>query len=98
MSEKTRGIGVSLFGIILGGIEIILAAFIVSFSTYFTMLTADVTKASYMPAYWSGLLGATSSLVMVGGIYVLVHGVKRIVDQTFLAYISAKQKPQANVA
>ena len=95
MAEKARGAGVGLIGVVLGVVEIIMAAFIISFGTYFNMMVAEYTKPvpPYYtpPAYLSGLLGAVNFLIMFGGIYVLVHAIKRIVDQGFMAYISTKK-------
>jgi hypothetical protein len=93
MAEKARGAGVGLIGVVLGFIEIVLASFIISFATYFSMMISEITRQTQYytpPQYYSGLLGATSSLLMFGGIYVLVHAIKRIVDQGFMAYLSTK--------
>ena len=97
MAEKVRGVGNGLFGVILGVIEIIFASFLVSFSTYFSMMTAEITKPLQYytpPAYLGGLFGAAGSMIMFGGIYMLLHGVKRVVDQAFMAYISSKKQNQ----
>ena len=93
MAEKARGAGVGLIGAVLGIVEIILAAFIISFGTYFNMMVAEITKVPGTPAYLSGLLGAVNFLIMFGGIYVMVHAIKRIVDQGLMAYVSTK-KPE----
>ena len=95
MAERARGAGVSFFGVILGAVEMILGAFIISFATYFNMMVAEVTKlpAYMMPAYIGGLLGATGSLIIFGGVFVLLHAVKRIVDQAFMIYIASKKAP-----
>ncbi|MGB9694334.1 MAG: hypothetical protein ACPLYF_05765 [Fervidobacterium sp.] len=95
MAEKVRGIGVNLFGIVLGVIEMILASFIISFATYFNMMIAEITKPTEWytpPAYISSLLGAAGSLIMFGGVYVLVHAIKCVVDKAFMAYIASKQQ------
>lgn len=93
MAEKARSAGLGLFGVVLGIIEVLIAAFIMSFATYFNMMASDITKASSYytpPLYYGGLLGAITSLIMFGGIYVLIHAIKRIVDQGFVAYLSTK--------
>jgi uncharacterized membrane protein len=97
MAEKVRGIGVSLFGVVLGVIEMILASFIISFATYFNMMVAEVTKPTQWytpPAYMGGLFGAAGSLIMFGGVFVLVHAIKCVVDRAFMAYIASKQQTQ----
>ena len=95
MAEKIRGVGVNVFGVILGAIEMVLASFIISFATYFNMMAADLTKPTQWytpPAYMGGLLGATGSLIMFGGVFVFVHAIKSVVDKGFMAYISSKQQ------
>ena len=95
MAEKARGVGVNLFGVVLGAIEMILASYIISFATYFNMMTAEITKPTQYytpPAYMSGLFGATGSLITFGGVFVLIHAVKCVVDKAFMAYIASKQK------
>ena len=93
MAEKARGAGVGVVGVVLGVIQIIIAAFIISFGTYFNMMVSDLTRSVIFQQYFSGLLGAVNYLILFGGIYVLVHAIKRIVDQGFMAYISTK-KPE----
>lgn len=100
MAEKARGAGVGLFGVVLGIVEVIIASFIISIGTYFSMMVSEITRASQYytpPQYYSGLLGATSSLIMFGGIYVLIHAAKRIVDQGFMAYLSTKMPERTQV-
>lgn len=91
MAEKARGVGNGLFGIILGVLETIFASFLISFSTYFGMWTADATRYSSQ-SYISGIYGAATSMIMFGGVYVLLHGIKRIIDHGFAAYLASKQK------
>jgi len=89
MAEKARGAGVGIIGVILGVIQIIMAAFIISFGTYFNKMISSLGLYG-LPQYFSGLLGAVNFLILFGGIYVLVHAIKRIVDQGFMAYLSTK--------
>lgn len=91
MAEKARGVGNGLFGIILGVIETIFAAFLISFATYFGMWTTDVTRYTSQ-SYVSGIYGAATSMIMFGGVYVLLHGIKRIIDHGFTAYLASKQQ------
>ncbi len=93
MAEKARGVGNGLFGIILGVIETLFASFLISFSTYFGMWTADITRYS-SESYIGGLFGAASSMIMFGGVYVLLHGIKRIIDHGFATYLSSKQQKE----
>ena len=93
MAEKARGVGNGLFGIILGVIETIFASFLISFSTYFGMWTADITRySSGSQSYIGGLFGAAGFMIMFGGVYVLLHGIKRIIDHGFAAYLASKQQ------
>jgi len=97
MAEKARGASVSIIGMVLGCVEIIIAAFIISFATSFNLWVLQITAPTQyytFPTYMSGLLGATASILLFGGIYVLLHAVKRIVDQGFMAYLSATKKPK----
>jgi len=93
MAEKARGAGVGLVGVVLGVIQIALAAFILSFGTYLSMIFSEIARSPGLTfaQYWMGLLGAVNSFIMFGGIYVLVHAVKRIVDYGFMAYLSTKK-------
>jgi hypothetical protein len=95
MAEKTRGIGNGLFGVILGAIETIFGSFIISFATYWSMMTASITSGSYYGAsYLPGMYGVTGSMISFGGIYVLLHGIKRVVDQAFMAYLAGSKKQE----
>jgi len=95
MVEKAHGITVSVFGIALAVIELILACFIIYFSINFNTMISGILYPTYAVAmiatYLVGLLNATSALLLIGGIYVLVHAIKRIIDYIFKAYIASKQ-------
>lgn len=94
MAEKVRGIGNGLFGVILGTIETIFGSFIISFATYWSMMTASTTGGSYYPNYLPGMYGVIGSMITFGGIYVLLHGIKRIVDNAFIAYLAGSTKQE----
>lgn len=94
MAEKARGVGNGLFGMLLGVIEVIFASFFFSFATYFGMMAASITSPqlyTVYPSFYPGLLGAASSMVQFGSIYVLLHGIKRTIDNGFIAYISTRK-------
>jgi cytochrome c-type biogenesis protein CcmE len=94
MAEKARGVTVSIFGMILGVIELLLAIFIIYVAINISILIAQVMSSfGYYapPAYLVGLMDAAGVLILLGGIYVLVHSIKRIIDQLFMAYISLRQ-------
>lgn len=98
MAEKARGVGNGIFGMLLGAIEVIFASFFFSFATYFGVMAAEITKpTSYItyPTYYPPMLGAASSMIQFASIYVLLHGIKRIVDYGFMAYISTKKPNEA---
>lgn len=94
MSEKAKGVGNGIFGIILGAMETIFAAFLVTFALNFaTMVTADFPAANYVNAtYIPGLYNAAGAMILIGGLYVLIDGIKRIVDQGFATVITSKQQ------
>jgi hypothetical protein len=94
MAEKARGIGNGLFGVVLGVIETILGAFIVSFSTYWSMMISGITSSPYNPSYLPGMYGVVGSLITFGGLYVLLHGIKRIIDSGFMTYLSGTKKQE----
>jgi hypothetical protein len=98
MAEKARGIGVGIFGVILGVIEAVLASYIISFAINFNSMVNTLYGGYYQPAYLTGLYGAASSILMFGGVYVLIHAIKRIVDYTFLTYIASKQRMETTVS
>lgn len=100
MAEKAHGMTVSVFGIVLAVIELILALFIMYFAVNFSIMISGVimppiylTPAQMVQplGYLVGLLNATSALLLIGGIYVLVHAIKRIIDYIFKTYIASKQ-------
>jgi len=94
MAEKARDVGNGIFGMLLGIIEVIFASFFFSFATYFGMLAAEMTNPtgySTVPSFYGGLLGAASSMILFGSIYVLLHGIKRIIDYGFIAFVSTKK-------
>ena len=96
MAEKIRGAGSGLFGVILGVIEAIFASFLISFATYFNVMTVEITKPQQYytpPAYLGGIFGAAGSMITFGGVYMMIHAVKKIVDQAFMAYLSSKKSP-----
>jgi len=90
MAEKARNISRGIFGIIFGIIEIIIAVFVIYFGIHFNMMASEVAKSPYLPYYYPGLVAAVSYLILFGGIYLLVHAIKRIIDQVFMVYLSAK--------
>ena len=101
MAEKARGITVSIFGISLAVIQVILACFIIYFAINFSIMISGIMYPTYpiydkemigTPGYLVGLLNATSALLLFGGIYVLVHAIKRIIDNVFRTYIASKQQ------
>lgn len=95
MAEKAQGVGNGLFGMILGIIEVLFGSFFFSFATYFGIMAIEITKpSSYsaMPSFYSGLLGAASSMILFGSIYVLIHGIKRIIYNGFMAFLSTKKQ------
>jgi uncharacterized membrane protein len=98
--EKGHGLTVSAFGIVLAVFELILACFIIYFAVNFSiMISGVITPPIYLtPAqmvqplgYLVGLLNATNALLLIGGIYVLVHAIKRLIDHIFKTYIASKQ-------
>jgi hypothetical protein len=82
-----------LFGIILGIIETIIASFIISFATYWSVMTSTI-NSGYNPGYALGMYGTIGSLITFGGIYVLLHGIKRIVDHAFMAYVAGSKRQE----
>ena len=90
MAEKARGISAGIFGIVLGVIEVIIASAVIYFGIYFNMMFSEVVRSPYLPSYWIGFVGATDYMILFGGVYLLVHAIKRIVDQFFMVYLSAK--------
>jgi hypothetical protein len=101
MAEKAHGMTVSIFGIVLAVIELILACFIIYFAVNFSIMVSGIMYPYYaiydrgmmvQPlGYLVGLLNATNALLLIGGIYVLVHAIKRIIDYIFKTYITSKQ-------
>jgi hypothetical protein len=101
VAEKAHGMTVSIFSIVLAVIELILACFIIYFAVNFSIMVSAIMYPYYpiygremmvQPlGYLVGLLNATSALLLIGGIYVLVHAIKRIVDHIFKTYISSRQ-------
>jgi hypothetical protein len=99
MAEKAHGMTVSIFGIALAVIELILACFIIIFAINFNIMTTGIIMPPIydmrmigLPGYLVGLLIATSALLLLGSIYVLVHAIKRIIDNVFKTYIASKQQ------
>jgi len=81
-------------GIGLAIIQMIIAVFIISFAFSYSMWVSELLVATQYytpPQYLSGLLNATTSLALFGGIYVLVHSIKRIVDNGFQAYLGKEK-------
>jgi hypothetical protein len=94
MAEKARGITVNIFGIILGVLELLLAIFIIYIAINVNIMIAQVMSSfGYYapPAYLIGLINAAGILILLGGIYVLVYAIKRIIDHMFGVFISFKQ-------
>jgi hypothetical protein len=99
MTEKAHSITVSVFGIVLAVIELILALFIMYFAINFNIMISEIImppiylRPEMVQPLWYlvGLLNATSALLLIGSIYVLVHAIKRIVDYIFKAYIASRQ-------
>lgn len=97
MAEKAHGVTVSIFGIGLAIIQVILACFIIYFAINFNIMISGITTPAYdmvmsSPGYLVGLLNATSALLLIGGIYVLIHAIKRIIDYAFKTYIASRQQ------
>jgi uncharacterized membrane protein len=99
MADKAHGVTVSIFGTVLGVIELLLALVIIYFAINFNIMVSAIIMPPvvYSPGmaqtlgYVVGLLNATNALLFIGGAYVLVHAVKRIIDYIFKAYIASKQ-------
>jgi len=94
MAEKVRGIGNGLFGIILGIIEAIFASLIIAFAYYWNVMTSSTTSSYSSQSYYPGMYGVIGSMITFGGLYVLIHGIKRIVDNAFLAYLAGSKKQE----
>jgi len=95
LAEKTRMVGVSIFGVILGAVELVIASFLISMATYVNMMIAEITRTLSFPppaSYLNSILGTLGSLMMFAGIYVLFHSVKRIIDHGLMAYIAGQRK------
>jgi hypothetical protein len=97
--EKAHNITMSVFGIVLAVIELILACVIIYFSINFNLLISGIIGYSVYGVaqmmtqplgYLVGLLNATGALLLLGGIYVLVHAIKRLIDNIFKSYIASK--------
>jgi len=99
MSEKVHTYGVALFEVILGVLQMIIAATMFSFYTFWLLMISEISRAQYpyYPDYYAGMLGAAGSMILFLGIYVLIHAVRRIVDHGLAAYVASK-KPVAGVA
>lgn len=83
-----------LMGMVLAVIQMIISVFIISFAASYNLWVSELLVPSQYytpPQYLSGLLGATTSLALFGGIYVLVHSIKRIVDHGFQAYLGTEK-------
>lgn len=93
ISEKTHVYSVALFEVILGVLQLIIGATMLSFYTYWLMMIANIGRAAYMysPDYLTGMLGAGGSIILFVGIYVLIHAVRRIIDHGLAAYIASKK-------
>jgi hypothetical protein len=96
--EKAHNVTVSVFGITLAVWELILGGVIIYFAINFNLLISGLMSPI---VYGIGMLGpagflgalfnATSALLIVGGIYVLTHAIKRLIDNIFKSYIASKQ-------
>jgi hypothetical protein len=94
MAEKARGITVSIFGIILGVFELLLAILIIYIAINVNIMIAQVLSSFgyYVPpAYLIALVNAAGILILLGGIYVLVYAIKRIIDHMFGVFTSFKK-------
>ena len=92
MSERTRTTWAGLFGVSLGIIELVLGAFIVSFAVSFSLIIENAFLTAGAPSTTLNFFNALTGIAGFGGIYVLVHAVKRSVDNGFSAYIASKQR------
>jgi hypothetical protein len=93
VSEKAHVYGVALFEVILGVLQMIIAATTFSLYTFWLMMISEIsrTQYSYYPDYYVGMLGAAGSIILFLGIYVLIHAVRRIVDHGLAAYVASKK-------
>jgi hypothetical protein len=93
--EKAHNLTMSSFGIVLAVIELILACVIIYFSINFSIMISGLypvypTEMMQPLGYLVALLNATRALLLLGGIYVLVHAIKRLIDNIFKVYLASK--------
>lgn len=92
MSEKTRVYGVALFEVILGVLQMIVAATMFSFYTFWLIMISEISGPQYQYSeYIVGMLGAAGSIILALGIYVIIHAVRRIVDHGLTAYVAFQE-------
>lgn len=101
MSEKTRTVWGGIFGVALGMIQLIIATSIISFYIYYNMMVDELTSPTYYyegpPGWVGGLFGSIGWMILIGGIYVLINAIKRIIDHGLAAYIASKEQEKVSL-
>lgn len=92
--EKIRAIAVAIIELVLGSLMAYIGFQLFNISEVWRIVIAETPQSPYIPEYIIGLYNAILMIIIVGGIFSLIHGIKRIVDNVLNAWVkSATTKP-----
>jgi TRAP-type C4-dicarboxylate transport system permease small subunit len=92
--EKIRAIAVAIIELVLGSLMAYIGFQLFNISEVWRIITEEVTQSPYTPEHIIGLYNAILMVIIVGGIFSLIHGIKRMVDNVLNAWVkSATTKP-----
>ncbi|MDH5771407.1 MAG: hypothetical protein OEZ25_09000 [Candidatus Bathyarchaeota archaeon] len=91
--EKIRAITVAIIELLLGSLMAYIGFQLYSIGEAWRSVIAAMAQYPYTPEI-NGLYNATPMIIIAGGIFSLIHGIKRIVDNVLNAWVkSATTKP-----
>jgi len=87
--ERTRATALAAIELILGVLIIYIGLQLFIASEHFRFAIFEMQQNSYVPEYMLGIYRTILAVILAGGFFALVHGVKRIVDNALKAWIKS---------
>lgn len=92
--EKVRAIAVAIIELVLGSLMAYIGFQLFNISEIWRIVIMEAAQSPYTPEYIIGLYNAILLVIIGGGIFAVIHGVKRMVDNLLNAWVkSATPKP-----
>jgi len=87
IEERHYLIILAVLELILGVVTIIMAVNIYNLSAAFGDMLREMKKYPYMPAFVIDMYEAIYWVLLLSGIFIIIHGIKRIIDNLMKPFV-----------